>query len=112
MPFMQSALQPLPPFINDKFALSIIVKLGQPTSAEIKTFMQNTYDLDSFPHALQYLLAQLKALQGHGYIDTRRDKKTKDFRLFITDEARPIVERMLNEQPASIRRTANDIYWR
>lgn len=95
---MQSAaLKPLPPFINDKFTLSIIVHLGQPTTGEIREYIKNTYDLTTFPHALQYLITQIRSLQNSDYIDCTREKRTENIRYFITDEARPIVERMLKE---------------
>lgn len=95
---MSQTLKPLPPFINDKFTLSVIVHLGQPTTGEMREYIKNTYNLATFPHALQYFIAQLKSLMASGYIDAKREKRAVgEVRYFITDEARPIVERMLRE---------------
>lgn len=91
-------LKPLPPFITDNFALSIIVQLGEPTSAEIRAFLKNNYDLKAFPHAEQYIFAQIKSLINHGYLERRPEKKFGEARYSVTDEARPIVKKMLNEQ--------------
>lgn len=96
---MQSSqLQPLPPFINDKFALKVLLDLGGKASqSEIREHVKNTYDLSTFPHALQYLGTQLNGLMMHGFLDRTRSKTGDGQRFFITEEARPVVERMLSE---------------
>lgn len=88
----------LPPFITDKFALQVLNDLGGVASLpKITNYVKDHYDLSNFPHAIQYLSHQYRSLQAHGYLKSKKNKKEGDVELFFTDDAKPIIERMINE---------------
>lgn len=91
-----SELKPMPPFINDKFALKVLLDMGgKATWKDIRAHVANTYDVESFPHALQYLGTQLNALSLHGYLT--RPKNKQSLTSYTIVEARPIIEQMMRE---------------
>lgn len=94
---MQSSeLRPMPPFVDDKFALKVLLEAGGTVSGvEVKDYVKANYDLSNFPHALDYLTMQLKSLWAHGYLGRTKSKVAREQRYFITPDAMPLVEKML-----------------
>lgn len=92
-----SALQLLLPFIDDKFALDSYA-LGPAYKQWNRAICQRQLWLGQFlPHALQDLMTRLTNLACHSYLERTADKMRDCTRFWISDEAHPIVERMLEE---------------
>lgn len=75
----RTTLRSLPPFINDKFALSVLAELrGQAKISRIKEHLLATYNISTFPHAFKYLCTQYTGLVGAYYLGVKNDKWGKD----------------------------------
>lgn len=91
-------LRPAPAFITDKFALQMISELGGKASTKaIKEHIKLNFDMSKFPHGVDYLMTQYRSLLASGYVEIKRNKKEHDFEYSFTDEARPVIERLLKQ---------------